>query len=628
MSEKILTIISVLAVILASLGIGRLLTSFMPESLTPPERWGLRFLVGAGALGTMLFLIGLITFTPAVIGCVVVLSAALNLWRGKFVEPFSVWRKGGDWRGAVVVSLAVLTLAFLALASLAPLVGEPGNDTIRYHLLGPAQWLREGQIHPVLDESHTAFPAVVETLFAAVMALSRSDNPCLLSVAFAVALLAQVYGLTKRLGGDEFAACLSVGLFVMMPVVMVRVGTGYVDVAFTAFVLAMVRIAFDAAGWRSLLLAGLLGGFALGTKYTGLVALAVTAVCLLFARRHAGSLRQRSLWAAVLVATACVVGSPWYLKNLLLLGTPIYPPPPLLARLLPGKAFSPEASERFQQFILNWGKGSGRGLLDFLLLPIRFTYWTNIFHGPLVGIGLAPLALGPVGLASVRRQEAARTWAAWAFLSAVAWFLTNQDYRFLLHVVAVATAFAAVGGGILLRQASRWGRVSAWSLVVVSMCYGGFALLRLRGDDVRAAISPRFAKERAAQEVPLAAAYDFLNRADGVSKVLILNPGVMPYFIRHPYVKVVGSLGEQPLADVRTPQDAVAQVSSLGVSHVLDVKLAAAHVWDKSYEKGEFVLTSGAQRGGCLELLYRSDEAQIFRVNCRAAVVAAPNGVE
>src|SRR5258708_34490978 len=68
-------------------------------------------------------------------------------------------------------------LLLTAVAGLADITGDWGNDGVAYHLLGPKVWLRDGVIRPVLDNSHTAFPATAEVMYAAFLVLGGPHGP-------------------------------------------------------------------------------------------------------------------------------------------------------------------------------------------------------------------------------------------------------------------------------------------------------------------------------------------------------------------------------------------------------------------------------------------------------------------
>lgn len=623
MFEKLAIIVSVIVLTISAYGWGLPFARWNQIALERVEQVGLRLLFGFGLLGTLLFLVGSFRFNLAVIVVLVVAGLVFNLFE---VKQFIADLKNTvaalfDLKSQELLFLVptVALLAFLAIASLAPQVGALGNDTTRYHLLGPVVWLREGVIRPVLDSSHTAFPAIIETLLAAVSSLSGSDNPCLLTVLFAAVLLTQVWGIAKSLGSSDWTAWLSVCLTVAMPVMMVRAGTGYVDIAYSGFVLAATRLALFRSDYRNFALAGAFAGFAMGTKYTGLVMLAGLLLVFLITELLANNLKKAISLSAILGTIAVLIACPWYLRNLIQLGTPIYPPPTLLAKFLPAKAFPFEASARFEQFMLRWGRGFGRTLIDLLLLPVRFTFATDVFHGALAGIGIVPLAMAPVGIFRVRKYGlTVKKWLLWCAVMTVIWFYTNQDFRFGIHVIAVMTVFAAIGADVLKSQIGQYGRRLAFLTILISFLYCAQSLIQLRADAFRAALLPAFARQRAKLEIPSVAAYDYLNNNPEVKRVLLLHPGLQPYYLHKPYVKVTGNLGEVPDEDIGTPQKALKKVCQLGVTHIFDAKLKELSYPDEKYSDAFQIPDQEINRADWSSV-FTSNDAHILKVHCQSA---------
>src|SRR5262249_24112214 len=169
----------------------------------------------------------------------------------------------------------------------------------------------------------------------------------------------------------------------------------------------------------------------IGTKYTGLIAVPILGACILLLRLQDHPSPDLAKKVATSIGVACLIGSPYYIRNWLLLGSPIYPPPPGYAPFFSPKYLSPEAISQFHAYIRQRGGGLGRGLLAFLLLPFNLTYHTSNFHGA-GGIGLCPFALGPIGILSSRRNPELKVMVILAFLLTVSWFSTQQESRFLI----------------------------------------------------------------------------------------------------------------------------------------------------------------------------------------------------
>jgi hypothetical protein len=264
------------------------------------------------------------------------------------------------------------------------------------------------------------------------------------------------------------------------------------------------------------------------------------------------------------------VAAPYYLRNWLLLGCPIYPPPPGLVEFCHAKYFSKQAILEFHQIIFRRGAAMGRGPLAFLLLPFNLTYHTANFHGA-GGIGLVPLGLAPIGIYATRKSLTTKFLAVVMFLVTAAWFLTQQESRYLIHVYAISPILGVVGWQYAGEFGGRLGRGLACALVGVSVLYGLFMIVKTEAEPIHAVFSANYSAMRRATEIPYAESFAYLNHEAAVKEVLILDRSVPPFYLDKDYLKPVGQWGELTLPGVATPADALAQVGKLHVTHVLDV---------------------------------------------------------
>jgi hypothetical protein len=585
---------------------GSALARQVDEDFLGVERLISAFLLGAGLIGLAVFLVGLVRLERVAIALILaaaytpLVSSGIRSWLRDTLRSVSA---GFSW--AFLGHLAILGMLFLAAVPRP--TGDIRNDAIGYHLLGPAVWLRTGRIVPVLDYSPTAFPALIESLFSAGMAFSNDRFPAMLGVVFASVLLGQIYGFARALGATKATATLMSFLAACAPAVVSYAPNGLVDIAYASFSLAAVRLLLLGEHSTSrAAVGGVLLGFALGVKYTAIPLVAITLVVLLYAhaRRSTSLASLRS--AALAMAIAAVVGSPFYLKNLILLGSPIYPPPVVLARWFHARAFSIDASSELQRAIVEYGRGLGRGPLDFLLLPWRYTLFTDRFRGA-GGIGAAPLALGLIGAAAIRGRPSVSALLMWMGLVTLVWFLTQQESRFLIHVVALSFAFAAVGGTWLKREWTRAGQVIVVLVAVVSGGYGLLVLVGQNRDRVAAALSRTAEASFRRRDVPYLEAWDYLNRDPGVQCVLILEELAPQYYLNKDYVKVRGGYGERPLPGIENTSEALAHLRELRVTHVLDV---VAPEW--AQHRG-FQIDSAPD----LRLAFHSNRSRVYEVLAR-----------
>jgi hypothetical protein len=270
-------------------------------------------------------------------------------------------------------------------------------------------------------------------------------------------------------------------------------------------------------------------------------------------------------------AVAIVIACPVYLRNWMLLGCPIYPPPPALVRFFHVNYMTPEAIQNVYNNVMGNGRGMGHEFWSFLKLPFNLTYHTANFRGA-GGIGLVPLALGPLGIIASRRDAFAKGLALFAALQMIAWFVTIQEARYAIHIYAIAVIFGVVGWEYVARLGTRYGRALSGLVVACSILYGLVMIVSGSRDDMHAAISESFEAKRKVAEIPFLESFEYLNGEPSVSKVLILDPVTPGYYCNKAYVKPVGRWGEETLSGAANLEIVLSELPALRVSHVLDVR--------------------------------------------------------
>jgi len=372
--------VTILAV--AAFGAGFWIPDLLPPSFSAIERLAFTLLGGLGILSLVLFLIGQLAFTRATILGTVALFVFLSIRpirRLLLVQP-TVWKMQVGALPAIVIVLVLLTTS---VAGLAEITGHTGNDAIAYHLLGPKVWLEDGLIRPLPEVSTTAFPATSEVLFGALYALGGQRAPSFSALLTLACFFVVAYSLARAAGLDERGSWWAVAFTASMPAVYIGAHSGFIDVLYAAFILAAARVGFEAEGQSGFILFGLFCGLSIATKYTGLTAVPVLVCCAALSQYFGRHIQKVSVlkYAVLAILIGAVIASPYYLRNWILLGCPIYPPPPFLANLVPVKFFSPESLHKFYATLYARGSGLGRGLVAYFLLPYNLTYHTSNFNG-------------------------------------------------------------------------------------------------------------------------------------------------------------------------------------------------------------------------------------------------------
>jgi hypothetical protein len=574
-------IFSTIVLAVAAMGMGGWMWRRLPSAFSRFDRFSCAWLGGLGLLGTLLFLIGQFAFTRTTIfltlGAAVGAAIGVLARKGKTTFALSIREVKMTALPALVIATVLLVTA---LGGLSEIVGDWGNDAVVYHLLGPKVWLRNGIVRPVPDDCQTAFPVTAEILYGSLMALGGKCAPGFSAVLTLTMFFLVIGSLAARSGLDNRGAWWAVALVAAMPAAYAGGHSGFVDVLYASFVLAAARIGFDAQSTRDYIAFGLFCGLAMGTKYAGLVALPPLVFCsalLMIDSNKAGpglALKK----AGIAIAVASAVAAPVYARNWILLGCPIYPPPLALFRFFQVKYLTREVIAGFQRGVLihvqsnvfNQGSSLGRVIWAYLLVPFNLTYHTANFNGA-GGIGLAPLALGPFALIAARRNGFIRALVLLAFLLTTIWFVTDQESRYLIHVYAIVAILAVIGWRYAASVAPRFSPLLSAAVIACSLLYGLFMIGPSRLDDIHAAWSKSFARQRRQEQIPFFESFEYLNKDASVQKVLILDPSVPPYYCDKSYLKLIGQYGERTLPDEPDLSSALARLHELRVSHVLDV---------------------------------------------------------
>jgi len=568
----LVAVVANIILLAAILGFGRLIEPLFPIEFSRIDRLAVIQLGGMGLVGMLLFDVGIVRFSSAVVIGILALGIVallISFWRKPARSGVSAALPRAAMPAAAVVACV---LAVTAIGGLVKPTGDMQNDAIAYHFLGPKVWLRDSGIRPLPDQPCTAFPVTIESTYGALLAIGGPRAMEFFAVTGLLPLLLISAALALRLSRSVTAAWWAAALIAAMPAVYRGAYGGFIDAIYAAFVLCAARIGLDAKRLSDFALFGLFCGFAMGTKYTGLIAAVILFVVIALMLLVSTAETKWKLKAlAVACALALAVSLPPYVRNWSVLGSPIYPPTPELLRFFPVKYMSRQAVEGFYHYIRVRGFGMGRSLSAFLLLPFHLTYYTAKFNGA-GGIGLAPLAFAPLGVIAVRRDRFARVLAAVAVLLTVAWFLTEQESRFLIHVYALLGVFAAIGMFYAIHLEPRFGRALVALAVTVSIGYGLLMIGRARADDLRSAFSRSYADRRDAAEIPDLASFQYINEDEAVTKILILNPTVPAYYSNKDYVMARGQFGAEPIANPGALVSDPSRLARMHISDILDVR--------------------------------------------------------
>lgn len=327
----------------------------------------------------------------------------------------------------------------LALAASAVSLLHPPTqgDALTYHIPIAVRIWSDGDLTTMLDhaprEWALAHPGTAELWFGLLRQLGGERLADLGQLPFLGLGAAAAFVFTRRAGLGAGAGALAACAFALVPIAALQVGTQANDLAGSALLMAAVAAAAAPPREWDAGRAGLVGaalGLAAVTKLALLPGVAVVGAMALWAAVFGGGgLENRRRLGWVLAAAFTVVVAPWWIRNIVREGNPIFPQAlPLLGHGVDLGNFS--AGDRtFVPRPALWP-----------LYPLIEPIDERSGFGPLFAITLLP------GLFAARRW--ARSWPFALLLAAALvslpfwWVYTLHEPRFLLPYVGLAAVLA------------------------------------------------------------------------------------------------------------------------------------------------------------------------------------------
>jgi len=276
---------------------------------------------------------------------------------------------------------------------------------------------------------------------------------------FGVATLASTYIFSKRLHGST-AAVFSVYVLAVTPIFFTHLAIGYIDIVLTFyFTLALyfLQRACEEENVCYAVLSGILGGFAAWTKYQGLFLAPIILVfwTIINISNKSRNERINGLLLQTLLPFI-LVASPWYLRNWILLGNPVYPN---LFMIFGGRSLDPWLlSQNYEYWIGRWTVllGTDHSLHNLLRLPIRLLIEDNSLYSlGQDGCGFLLACYGVPGLifSIFKRKKRDVLLLSWILIYFSLWFaFLHYFIRYLLPILPALSMFA---GRLLSETSSR-----------------------------------------------------------------------------------------------------------------------------------------------------------------------------
>jgi len=369
---------------------------------------------------------------------------------------------------AIITVILIACGVITVIACFSPPTGREW-DALAYHLADPKVFLAQHRITSLPTEHHSNFPLTMEMLFTTGLLYNGYPLANLFHFATALLTVLAMLAFCRRLFGP-MVGYLAALIFATTPLVLWEASVAYIDLGMGLFTtlaaFAAVCAIEEGKGKREkrkvktvfaashlfpyekwAVLAGAMMGFALGIKYLALAPLVLVGLLLLLRRVPVRAV-------AIYAGLALVIGSPWYIKNIVLTSNPVYP---YYYSLFPhSRYWSADRAAIYQSEQNGFGyphslKQGGDSLRNLIETPWHLLAdpepYTN--RGDFTFISLIGGLYAAFGLALIfLRRVPSAIWdlLLLGLLQVVAWFFTAQIVRYLvsfLPLLAVGAGYAA-----------------------------------------------------------------------------------------------------------------------------------------------------------------------------------------
>jgi|CXWL01.1.fsa_nt_gi hypothetical protein len=383
----------------------------------------------------------------------------------------------------ILLGLIAIPIVLSFVAAIAPPIAK---DTLLYHFALPKAFVAQGSNAFIEGNiaSYLALGTEMHVVWAQLASIGSVEvSGGAITWLFFPILLLTIYGWAHEVGVSKRWSLVATLMVAAVPTAFHVASSGYVDLALALFITLAIRSLcrwWKAQDTQSIILIAIFLGAALSIKLTTVFVIAAFALIVLLRARgtknpvaiapgsdpdddhsQAGSLRSDTgrivLGGFAALLLAGVFASPWYVRNWVATGSPVFP---FYMSIWKGAAegWDVERSNLFQGMNSQYG-GAGANPVNYLTAPFRVSLAAQPEDPPLYDGVLGPMFL--IGLplliwAFWKRDVAveAKIAAGVAGVMFLFWMFSSAQLRYLLPIVpALAVAIAASVEALAERRA-------------------------------------------------------------------------------------------------------------------------------------------------------------------------------
>lgn len=567
-------VLAVLAETSACLGLGALVLWGLGirNGLSRGEHWAVAFAIGYGALGWLLFPIGIggflgygplwIFLLAASLGMIPLCRAGLPVLDGDV-----------DLTGKGLLFLIACVLVIDLAEGLAP---PADADSLAYHFNWPKRFITDGAISFIPQAWDGAVPLLTQLTYVPVLALGGETAMTLWTMLSGWAASAFLFVLSRHHLGLNWSLTV-VLVFLTTPAVIYGGGSGQVEIRMALFAMAgawAVARSLQTGNLSFAVLAGLGAGFYAGSKYLGLLFVAAAGLVILFQQ---GGLKRGLAAGLVFGISAVAAGFQWYAWNTVHTGDPVFP---ALFQWL-GRDdlgfWNAEYDRWFKDFLTGAEQSVPTNPWWLIAYPFKATFDPlPVFQAKRVGFGPYLVLMLPFAALSAWvfrdriRQSRLFPYAAIAALFYAIWFFSgvSQRIRHLLPVLPLVLVVLTVAAK---RLTSRYGfnrplmTAASLSIMVQIAVQGLFSLSYL------AHLTSSNRETFLERNVQNYGVVPWINANIGPEDRILVGERQILYYLTVPHF--FAAPGMQALIDVRqgskNPTTLYRQLNGVDITHVL-----------------------------------------------------------